>query len=80
MKSAPFSDLRTLCTIKTYSKMNHLKHFFLVLIFLVHQSGYTQISESKNSLDNTESYYVPALNGTKLAVDLSRHGAELAWG
>ena len=50
--------------------MNHLKHFFLVLFFLAHQLGYAQTSESKNSLDNTESYYVPALNGTKLAVDV----------
>jgi len=53
-----------------YSKMNHLKHFFLLLIFLAHQLGYTQTSEFNNSLSPTESYYVPALNGTKLAVDV----------
>ena len=41
-------------------------HFFLLLIFLAHQLGYTQTSEFNNSLSPTESYYVPALNGTKL--------------
>lgn len=50
--------------------MNHLKHFFLVLFFIAHQLGYAQVSKSNESLGSTKSYYVPAHNGTKLAVDV----------
>ena len=41
--------------------MNHLKFFFLFLIISTYQFGHSQISKS---------YYVPALKGTKLAVDV----------
>ena len=50
--------------------MNYLKLTFLILLISAHHPGYTQTSETNDSLGYTESYYVPALYGTKLAVDV----------
>jgi putative CocE/NonD family hydrolase len=50
--------------------MNHLKFLFLVLIISSYHIGYAQTSKTNDSLGYTVSYYVPALKGTKLAVDV----------
>lgn len=56
--------------LKAYSKISPLQYFFLLLLFAAPQVGYAQTLESENSFENTKSYYVAALNGTKLAVDV----------
>ena len=50
--------------------MNHLKLLFIILLISAYHHGYTQIAETNDSLGYTESYYIPVLNGTKLAVDV----------
>lgn len=50
--------------------MNSVKLLFLTLLFSSSYPGYAQSSETNESLGCTESYYVPALGGTKLAVDV----------
>ncbi|MEZ4991596.1 MAG: CocE/NonD family hydrolase [Saprospiraceae bacterium] len=46
--------------------MKNCRFLLLTLLMAAYQFGYTQTS----NLAYTESYYVPAVNGTKLAVDV----------
>lgn len=48
--------------------MNKLK--FLVLLISAYHLGCTETTKTDNTAGYTESYYVPAVNGTKLAVDV----------
>ncbi|MEO1260774.1 MAG: CocE/NonD family hydrolase [Bacteroidota bacterium] len=50
--------------------MSNLKLPFLILIISAFYLGCTQTAKVNDSLYRTESYYVPALNGTRLAVDV----------
>ena len=50
--------------------MNSLKLLFLTFLISVYHLGYAQTAKTNNSLEFTKSFYVPALNGTKLAVDV----------
>lgn len=56
--------------------MNHLKLLFLIPFFTAYHLGYTQPAEAGDSLGHTESYYVPALKETKLAVDVHFPGGD----
>jgi len=51
-------------------EMKHIKLIYFTLLILVGQKGYFQNREMIDSLGYSESYYVPALNGTKLAIDV----------
>jgi hypothetical protein len=50
--------------------MNRFKLLFIILLISACRSGFTQNSEAHDLSVYTESFYVPAYNGTKLAVDV----------
>lgn len=50
--------------------MKHLQLIFTILLVSVYQPGCHQAAKADVSFGTTASYYVPAVNGTKLAVDV----------